>query len=436
MRGNESGRIYFDNAATSFPKPESVHEAMSDYALRVGASAGRGAYQEAIESGELIDQTRQLIAQLLNVSDRRHLIMTFNCTDGLSLAIKGLLTEPGGHVITTRMDHNSVLRPLHSLREQLGISISFVGADGVGLIDPEDIRRAIRPETRLIAVVHGSNVCGSIQDIDAVGHIAREYEIPFLVDAAQTAGHVPIDVQKSPIDLLAFPGHKGLLGPLGTGVLYIRPGLEGRLRPLREGGTGSRSELPIQPDFMPDRFEAGSHNAIGIAGLNAGVRFLLDQGIDTIRRHERESFLECTGEIEGLTVYGPRDLAKRIGVFSVRLEGFEVGLLAEVLEKQFGQIAVGDIILLKESGGPVRARAVARKIWFFENLNADRVNNIRKRFNHRILADDSFWNSKENSRYATLISLKTIKKFNPPYRIKTPGFKAWLIGKPEKIPPP
>ncbi len=332
-------RIYMDNAATSFPKPPEVLAAMNDYAKHVGASAGRGAYREAVEAGEMIAETRRLIARMINASDPNHVVMTFNCTDGLSQVIKGLITEPDVHVITTCMDHNSVLRPLESLKQQLGISVTHVPADAEGIVDPDDIRQAIGPKTRLIAGVHGSNVCGSVQDIATIGAIARDHEIPFLVDAAQTAGHYPLDVQKIPLDFLAFPGHKGLLGPLGTGVLYIRPGMENRLQPLREGGTGSKSELPVQPDFMPDRFEAGSHNAIGIAGLHAGVTYILSQTVAAIYDHDQKlcrHFLTCTENLGGIEVFGPKDLGRRVGVFSVRINSYEPGELAAVLEEEFG----------------------------------------------------------------------------------------------------
>ena len=332
-------RLYFDNAATSFPKPDTVHQAMLSYARDIGASAGRGAYREALESGRIISQTRSRIAQLINAPDPEHVIMTFNCTDGLVLAIKGIVTRPRCHVITSRMEHNSVLRPLSALQDQLGIEVTYIAADRRGLVDPEDFRRAVRPETALIGLVHASNVCGSLQDIAAVGRIAREAEIPYLVDAAQTAGHIPIDVQAFPIDMLAFPGHKALLGPLGTGAIYIRPGMESHLRPLKEGGTGSRSEVPVQPDFLPDRFEAGSHNTLGIAGLGAGVQYLLDKGMDVLAEHDRtlcQTFLDHTADIPHLTVHGPTDLDKRIGVFSVTIDGYAPAELSAVLEEQFG----------------------------------------------------------------------------------------------------
>ena len=334
-----SKRLYFDNAATSFPKPDAVHEAMIRYAREIGASAGRGAYREALESGSIIDTARGRIAKLLNAPDPRHIIMTFNCTDGLALAIKGTVTQPGDHVITTRMEHNSVLRPLHALKEHLGIEITYIEADSQGLIDPQDVRSAVKPNTKLIALVHASNVTGSVQDVASVGEIAREFDILYLIDAAQTAGHLPIDVQQLHVDLLAFPGHKALYGPLGTGVLYIRPGIESRLRTLKEGGTGSKSEIPSQPDFMPDKFESGSHNALGIAGLSAGVQYLLDRGIKSLREHELQmcrTFLDNTADIDGLTVYGPRDINYQVGVFSVTIDGYEPAELSAVLEQQFG----------------------------------------------------------------------------------------------------
>jgi len=332
-------RIYFDNAATSFPKPENVYAAMDRYARTVGASAGRGAYQEALESGEIIDGCRKSIAELIHAADPRHIIMTFNCTDGLVLALKGMLTRRGRHVVSTRMEHNSILRPLAALQEEVGIEATYVPADGEGLVDPEAIRRAIKPNTAMIATVHGSNVCGSLQDIAALGKIAQEHGLYFLVDAAQSLGHLPLDVQELGIDFLAFPGHKGLLGPLGTGGLYIRPGLETILRPLKQGGTGSKSEIPRQPDFMPDRFESGSHNALGIAGLQAGADYIRQRGLTALRRHEEElcrRFLENTADIPRLTVYGPRAINRRLGVFSVRIEGYEPSELAAILESRFG----------------------------------------------------------------------------------------------------
>ena len=332
-------RIYFDNAATSFPKPDCVHDAMMVFGRSIGASAGRGAYQEAMDAGEIIHIARGRIAQLINAKKRESIIMTFNCSDGLSMAINGIITDGDMHVITTCMDHNSVLRPLHALTEKLGITVTHVKADAEGMVRPDDIAAAITKKTKLIAVVHGSNVCGSIQDIAAIGKIAKTHQIPFLVDAAQTIGHRNIDVQALGIDVLVFPGHKGLLGPLGTGVMYVRDGFEDEMVPTRVGGTGSKSELPIHPDMMPDKFEAGSHNNIGIAGLGAAVQYLLDIGFDKIMAHDRlliEAFYEGTEGISGLKVYGPRAFDQQIGVFSVTLGDYEPAELAAILEENFG----------------------------------------------------------------------------------------------------
>ncbi|QOV92149.1 aminotransferase class V-fold PLP-dependent enzyme [Humisphaera borealis] len=284
-------RLYLDNAATSFPKPRTVTDAMVRYATQLGASAGRGAYQEAIETGALIHECRRRLNRLLNGEKAEHFVFTLNCSDALNLAIKGLIdpARQPAHAICTHIDHNSILRPLNELESRGWISQTQVPVDSAtGLVDPDDIRRAIRPETKLVAITHASNVTGTVQPIREIGRICRERAVPFIVDAAQSVGHLPIDVRADCIDLLAAPGHKALLGPLGTGFLYIRPGLEKSLRTLREGGTGSVSELATQPDFMPDKYEPGSHNAIGIIGLSEGVKWVLEQGIETLHAHEMD----------------------------------------------------------------------------------------------------------------------------------------------------
>src|SRR6185312_5818694 len=237
-------RLYLDNAATSFPKPPGVTEAMVRYATELGASAGRGAYREAVETGSLITECRRRLNRLFNGQNPDHFIFTLNCSDGLNLAIKGLIDpREQSHAICTQIDHNSILRPLRAMEEYGWIETTRAPIDpGTGLVYPDDIRRAIRPDTRLIALTHASNVTGTLQPIREIGRIAREAGVPLVVDAAQSAGHVPIDLQADGIDLLAAPGHKALLGPLGTGFLYIRAGLETQLRPLKEGGTGSISE--------------------------------------------------------------------------------------------------------------------------------------------------------------------------------------------------
>jgi cysteine desulfurase/selenocysteine lyase len=332
-----------DNAATSFPKPAAVLSAMTDYAMQLGASAGRGAYAEAVETGKLIATCRSRLNGLFNGEDPNHFIFTLNCSDALNLAIKGLMraADVRAHAICTHIDHNSILRPMNALADAGQLDPTRIAVDPkTGLIDPDDIRRAIRPgETRFIVLTHASNVTGTLQPLRAIGRIAREHGIPLLVDAAQSAGHVPIDVQADSIDLLAAPGHKGLLGPLGTGVLYIRPGIEKILATIREGGTGSVSEHDRQPDFMPDKYEPGSHNAIGIAGLSAGVEWLLDQTVEKLHAHEMDlvrTFIDGISDIEGLTYFGPQGVRDRVGVFSVRVDGLAPMDLAAALETDFG----------------------------------------------------------------------------------------------------
>ncbi len=348
---SEARRIYLDNAATSFPKPPCVLQAMTRFATELGASPGRGAYAEAREAGELFAQCRQRLNQLLNGRSPDHVIFTLNTTDALNLAIHGLIHPQARrrHVITCHLDHNSVLRPFNELVGRGVATQTRVPCDpATGRVDPDDIRKAITPETGLVAIVHGSNVTGTLQPIAEIGAICREHAVPFLVDAAQTAGHVPLDVQRDHIDLLAAPGHKGLLGPLGTGFLYIRPGLEKQMRTVREGGTGSVSELDTQPDFMPDRFEPGSHNALGIIGLNAALGWVLQQTVERLWAHDRRltqimiDGLHPIGDgPHPLTYVGPQGVKHRCGVFSVRIahpDGLydQPTALADALEKDFG----------------------------------------------------------------------------------------------------
>jgi cysteine desulfurase/selenocysteine lyase len=337
----EPRRLYLDNAATSFPKPPAVMQAMVNYASELGASAGRGAYREAMETGRLLTECRRRLQRLFHGESPDNFIFTLNCTDALNLAVKGLI-DPAkkSHAICTRIDHNSILRPLNALADAGLIEQTRVAIDPItGLVDPQSIVRAIRPDTRLIAVTHASNVTGTVQPIHEIGAIARQRGIPFVVDAAQSAGHLPIDVQVDSIDLLAAPGHKGLLGPLGTGFLYIRPGMEKTLRTLREGGTGSVSEQDHQPDFLPDKYEPGSHNAIGIVGLSQGVQWVLSQGVENIARHESElvgTFLDGIADVQGLHYFGPRGVSHRVGVFSVTIDGLSPQELAAVLETHYG----------------------------------------------------------------------------------------------------
>lgn len=343
-------RIYFDNAATSFPKPAAVHEAMLCYATQVGGTAGRGAYSEAREGGRIIRECRTRICELINGESADHVVFTLNTTDALNLAINGVVSQrrldrPGErvHVVTTEMDHNSILRPLAALAET-GVEWTCVPCDPrTGRVSAAAVASAIRPGTALVAVLHASNVTGTIQPVAEIGSACRAAGVPLLVDGAQSLGHISVDVRAMGIDLLAFPGHKGLLGPLGTGGLYLRPGMERLVRPVRTGGTGSRSELDVQPPELPDRYEPGSQNAIGIAGLLAGVEWILGRG-DEHWEHERvltAAMLERADGLErsGLRLLGPREVGERVGVFSFVHEGLSPAEAAGILESEFGILA-------------------------------------------------------------------------------------------------
>ncbi|MGB9887351.1 MAG: aminotransferase class V-fold PLP-dependent enzyme [Moorellales bacterium] len=328
--------VYLDNAATSYPKPETVYRAV-DWCLReVGANAGRGGYRRALEADEIVYRARSALARLFNVRDASRIVFTANATEALNLAIKGLV-GPGDHVVTSSLEHNAVWRCLKTLERDRGVKLTVVRCAPDGTLDPKAVEEALRPGTRLIALTHASNVTGTILPVAAVGEIARRHGVPLLVDAAQTAGVLPLDVERDGIDLLAFTGHKGLLGPFGTGGLYIREGFEPR--PLKEGGTGSQSRLPYQPDLLPDRYEAGTLNVCGLAGLAAGVEFILDRGVEKIREKEK-ALTACALEIlagtEGVEVYGPRDAERQVGVISFNLAGVDGAEVAYVLDEVYG----------------------------------------------------------------------------------------------------
>lgn len=331
-------RRYFDNAATSFPKPPGVAAAMSEFVEQSCGSAGRGAYREALAAGQLLERLRAKLRDFFHAAEQDHVVFTFNGTDALNLAIKSLV-NPGAHVVTTQLDHNSVLRPLSALHRRRGIEWTAVEPDaGTTIVDPQDVVDELHANTSLVVMTHASNVTGALQPIAAIGEICRARGITFLVDAAQTAGHVPIDFSALPIDLLATPGHKGLLGPLGTGVLLVRGGMEKLMVSWREGGTGSGSESPSQPDWAPDKFESGSHNLPGLAGLAAALDWLASRGLARLRAHEEtltRSMVERLTAIDRLQLFGARDPSARVGVFSVRVSGFAPEELSAALE-QFG----------------------------------------------------------------------------------------------------
>jgi cysteine desulfurase family protein len=328
--------IYMDNAATSWPKPEETLTAMATYARSVGANPGRSGHSMSVDAGRVIFDTREAAADLFGVTNPLRVIFSKNATEALNIAILGLL-KPGDHVITSGMEHNSVMRPLKAM-EKRGVEVSVIPCSSLGEMNPDDVNRAIKTTTRAIYLTHASNVTGTIMPISEVGTIARDKEIIFCVDAAQTAGVIPINVEEMSVDLLAFTGHKSLFGPQGTGGLYIRDGLEGEISPLTMGGTGSSSESLEHPDFLPDKFESGTPNTIGIAGLGAGIQFIKKTGIEKIRKKEQEltaMLIEGIASIPGATLYGCRDEKRQTAVVSFNIEGMSPAEVALALDEEF-----------------------------------------------------------------------------------------------------
>lgn len=331
--------IYLDNAATSFPKPEAVYQALDRFARQDLANPGRGGHKMALAAERALDDTRHLLNQFFHGESPERFAFTLNCTDALNMAFKGVLTD-GDHVITTDLEHNSVSRPLRALELAGKISLTRVLVDRGGTIDPDAIRQALTPRTRMIALTHGSNVLGTVQPVAAIGRIAREHDLLFLVDAAQTAGVVAIDVQEMAIDLLAFPGHKSLFGPTGTGALYVGP--RAKVRAWREGGTGGDSSSETQPREFPYFLEGGTPNVLGVAGLGAGVKFVMERGVEAIRAHEvalTERLWRRLDEIGGYTVFGHRDPARRVGTLSFRSEVLPAAEIGGILDQAF-EVAV------------------------------------------------------------------------------------------------
>ncbi|MBW2038477.1 MAG: aminotransferase class V-fold PLP-dependent enzyme [Deltaproteobacteria bacterium] len=310
--------IYMDNAATSFPKPPEVTRAMVHFMEEVGGNPGRSGHVLALEAERIVSETRGRLAKLFAILDPSRIVFTANATESLNTVIYGYL-KPGDHVIATGMEHNSVMRPLRHLEQTGTISLSIAPCDKLGRLDIESLPGLIRNNTALMVLNHASNVCGTIQDISAVKRAIGD--IPLLLDAAQTAGVYPIDVEAEGIDFLAFTGHKGLLGPQGIGGLYIREGLE--VRPLKRGGTGSISEREEQPDFFPDAFESGTLNTVGIAGLGAGVGFILERGVESIRAHEMDlltAFIDGLSDVLGITSYGLLDSELQTAILSITFD--------------------------------------------------------------------------------------------------------------------
>jgi cysteine desulfurase family protein len=329
-------RIYLDNAATSWPKPERVAEAVCETIQHVGGNPGRSGHQTSLAAGKVLDRSRFLLAKLFGVDDSKRIVFAANATDALNLAIRGVLA-PGGHVVTSSMEHNSVTRPLEHLASA-GACYTKVRMDPVSGVDPRDVEKALRADTKLVVMTHASNVTGTVNPLAAIGELCRNRGILFLVDASQSAGSLPIGVSEMNIDLLAFPGHKGLLGPTGTGGLYIAKSVSPLPEPCRVGGTGVFSELALQPEELPYRYESGTQNFHGIAGLAEGISFILEKTPAAIHAHERgltELLMEGLREIRGVTVYGPPPGGERAAVVSFTIEGVDCTEVAIILDTSF-----------------------------------------------------------------------------------------------------
>ena len=328
--------LYCDNAATTFHKPQSVIDSVIDFMLNTGASPGRSAHHLALEAGRAIFTVREKLAVLFNAPDPSRIIFTSNATEALNIGILGLLSS-GDRVAVTGMEHNSVMRPLGFLVRERGVHVSIVPCDKNGSLDVDEFERTIKKGVKLVVVNHGSNVCGAIAPLPLLGAITHAHGTTIMVDAAQTLGSVHIDVRLMNIDMLAFSGHKGLYGPAGTGGLYIRNGLN--VMPLKYGGTGSDSISDKQPDFCPDKYESGTLNGPGIAGLGAGIDFISQKGLEAVRRHGAELtgyFLDKLRNMDGLTVIGPCEPKNMLPTISVTLKNVDQGVMARRLNDEFG----------------------------------------------------------------------------------------------------
>jgi cysteine desulfurase / selenocysteine lyase len=337
-----NGITYLDNAATSWPKPDVVTTAMGEFLAHDAANPGRAGHKMAVAAEKMLDRVRKQLTEFIGGTDLHRLIFTMNCTDALNIAFKGLL-RPGDHVITTLLEHNSVSRPLQAMGDSGFITLTRLNFSGqTGVIDPDEVKKAITPKTRLIAMTHASNVLGTIQPAAAVGKIARDHGVKFLLDAAQTIGVVPIQVERDFIDLLAFPGHKSLLGPTGTGGLYLSPTVKlDELTAFREGGTGGDSSSPTQPRLLPYFLEGGTPNTVGVAGLGAALGFVTSHEPAHTLALERklvQRFVDAIAGISTLSIYGPRGASaaeNRVGTISFNVKGFSPQELGGILDESF-----------------------------------------------------------------------------------------------------
>ncbi len=324
--------IFLDNGATSFPKPVEVYDFMDHFYRKFGVNPGRSGYDLCLETGAMVEETRALLTRFFNGTDANRLCFGYNSTDALNLIISGML-RPGDHAVTTTLEHNSVLRPLYQLASIHGVEVDHIPFGAKGFVDPDDFSRAFKKNTRLVIVNHASNVIGTVQPVGDIGRLCRERGIPLAIDASQSAGKVPIDIQAMNVDVVAFTGHKSLLGPTGIGGLYVREGVEIRL--TRAGGTGVRSAQKTHLEEYPYRLEYGTPNVQGIAGLQAGLKWIEKQGLNAI--HEREMALtrklrDGLREIEGVTLYCQDDLADHISVLAFNVDGLDSPNVSTMLD--------------------------------------------------------------------------------------------------------
>ena len=327
--------IYLDNAATSFPKPKEVADAVYDFMINNGTSSGRGSYKKAMQSDYIVYECRKLIGNLFNFDDPKKVVFTSNVTDSLNIAIRGILKE-NDHVITSSLEHNAVWRCRKTLEKDINIKIDTVECSKDGITNPEDIKKYIRKDTALIVFTQASNVLGTIQPIKEIGKIGRENKIVFLVDAAQSAGAMKIDIKEDNIDILAFTGHKSLLGPMGTGGLIINTDID--IKPLKAGGTGGDSAYDYQPDYYPNHLETGTSNVSGIAGLRAAIKFLNREGIDNIHNKEKELTkyaLQRLETVKDIEVYGPKDCEKILSVISFNIKNKRPEDISTILDQKY-----------------------------------------------------------------------------------------------------
>ena len=327
--------IYLDNAATSFPKPKEVADAVYDFMINNGTSSGRGSYKKAMQSDYIVYECRKLIGNLFNFDDPKKVVFTSNVTDSLNIAIRGILKE-NDHVITSSLEHNAVWRCLKTLEKDINIKIDTVECSKDGITNPEGIKKYIRKDTALIVFTQASNVLGTIQPIKEIGKIARENKIVFLVDAAQSAGAMKIDIKEDNIDILAFTGHKSLLGPMGTGGLIINTDID--IKPLKAGGTGGDSAYEYQPDYYPNHLETGTSNVSGIAGLRAAIKFLNKEGIDNIHNKEKKLTkyaLQRLETVKDIEIYGPKDCEKILSVISFNIKNKRPEDISTILDQKY-----------------------------------------------------------------------------------------------------